>query len=178
VQAPRAGQDRFAQLGVERRFDLDAGVIEERYRELSRKLHPDRFAKADAKARVLSLQAATALNDAYRMLRDPVKRAEYLLSLEGIEIGENEAVDPELLGEVLELRETLADARSAGDSAGAAVLAGGVRARRDEAMAGVGRLFAEGGSLEEIKRRLVSIRYFQRFLDEEERARDEFVADQ
>src|SRR2546423_1889728 len=77
VQTPRAGADRFALLGVAPRFDVDERELDARYRELSRKLHPDRFARAPAKARMRSLQAATALNDAYRTLRDPIKRAEY-----------------------------------------------------------------------------------------------------
>jgi molecular chaperone HscB len=159
--------DHFARLELPRRHDLSADEIEAKYRELSRKWHPDRFARAAAKERVASLQAATALNDAYRVVKDPVKRAEHLLALEsGLAIAENEAVSPELLEEVLELREALAEV---GGGPGADELVARARARRDEAVASVARGFASGAAPADIKELLVTIRYFQRFLDEHER---------
>ena len=167
------GTDHFAQLGLPRRHDLTADEIEAKYRELSRKVHPDRFARAPARERVAALQAATAVNDAYRVLKDPVKRAEHLLALAGVTIAENEAVSPQLLDEVLELREALHDA----DAAAAAKLAAEVRARRDSAMAAVQGLFASGAEPAAIKEHLVAMRYFQRFLDEAE-SKHEPSADQ
>jgi molecular chaperone HscB len=161
VQAPRAGADKFALLGLTRGYAVDGEALERRFRELSRRLHPDRFAKAGAKERMLSLQASTALNDAYRVLRDPVKRAEYLLELAGARIGENDPVDPEFLMEMLELREA-----SPGKDHEA--LARDVRGRRDAALREVERLFASGGAPEAIKHQLTSMRYFQRFLNEME----------
>ena len=83
-----------------------------RDRELSRKWHPDRFAKADPRARRASLQRSVQLNEAWRVLKDPFKRAEYLLSLSGISLGKE--VPPALLMETLELREELAEAERQG----------------------------------------------------------------
>ena len=86
VQAPSPGtvRDKFAVLGLPRSFDLDEGQVDERFRALSRKLHPDRFARASAKERRFSLEQTTLLNDAYRTLRDPARRAEHLLELRGV----------------------------------------------------------------------------------------------
>ena len=79
-------EDHFAVLGVERRYDLDAGALEARYKDLSRKLHPDKFAKADPRARRAALQRTVQLNDAWRALKEPLKRAEYLLELGGVKL--------------------------------------------------------------------------------------------
>jgi molecular chaperone HscB len=169
-----AGVDRFAAMGFPRKFSLDAGELETRHRDLSRKLHPDRFAKADPKDRVASLQAATALNDAYRTLRSPVARAAYLLELEGMSPGDNDPVEPEFLMEIMELRETLSDAKEAGDTAQVTALEAAMRQRFDGAMARLADRFTrhelthDRQHLAEARRELVAIRYFQRFLDEAE----------
>jgi molecular chaperone HscB len=170
VQAPRG--DEFARLGVERRFELDAGELEARYRELSRKLHPDRFAKADARERMLSLQASTALNEAYRTLKQPVKRAERLLELAGAGLGDDDAVDQEFLIEILALREALLDAKLEGNQQAVQAMMADMRARRDAAMSEIARLFAVN-DLDGIKQRLIALRYFQRFLDEETRGQED-----
>src|SRR5689334_10487801 len=84
------GADFFAVLGLPRRFDLDLAEAERLYKELARRLHPDRFARADARARRASLARSVRVNDAWKTLRDPVRRAEYLLSLSGVEVGGEE----------------------------------------------------------------------------------------
>lgn len=153
--APPRLVDKFAALGVPRAYALDRELLDARYRDLSRRLHPDRFARATARERMLSLQAATSLNEAYRTLKDPVQRAEYLLELSGVKIGDNEPVDPELLEEMLDLRESGAEAA-------------GVAARRDAVWQAVERGFAAGAPLGEIKKGLVELRYLSRFLEERE----------
>jgi molecular chaperone HscB len=167
IQPPSASPDRFAILGVPRRFDLDGALLEERYHELSRRLHPDHFARAGARERMLSLSAATALNDAYRALRVPVKRAEHLLALAGVTVGEKEQADPAFLAEVLEWREGLAEAR--GDEPRVAAMEAEMIARRDAAMAEVAGLLDGEPAAEALaaaKGRLVAVRYMNRFLDE------------
>ena len=76
---------------------------------LSRKWHPDRFARASAEERQQALDASAILNDGYRALKDPIKRAEYLLKEHGFDIGEQQSKDvpPELLEEVFELNMAL-----------------------------------------------------------------------
>jgi molecular chaperone HscB len=156
--------DPFAALGVERRYDLSDAELEARFRDLSRKLHPDRFARASARERMLSLQAATTLNDAYRKLRHPIKRAEALLALGGHAIGEHDKVGGEFLAEMMELGEAIHDAKESGDPDELGRAVGVVRARRDAAMAEVPGLLARG-ELAGAKDQLIAIRYFDRLLE-------------
>src|SRR5687767_12186297 len=81
---PARGEDPFATLGLPRSFAVDADALERRYRALQRKLHPDRFALKPAAERRASLERATAVNEAYRVVKDPVRRAEALLALAGV----------------------------------------------------------------------------------------------
>src|SRR3984957_7438497 len=107
--------DPFAVLGIERRYDIDLGAVEKRHRELSRALHPDRYADAGAAERRLTLAKAVEVNEAWRTLRDPIARAEALFSLAGIAVGEQNEPQPSpaLLMEAMHRRE--AGARADGD---------------------------------------------------------------
>ncbi len=177
IQPPRV-VDKFTVLGVPKTFALGAAELEQRYRDLSRKLHPDRFAKASPEERMRSLQAATTLNEAHRTLKRDVPRAEYLLSLLGRQIDDNERVDPAFLMEVMELREGLAEAKAEGDARRVDAMGAEMRERRILALTKIAELFAtherSGGEslLDQIKAELVSLRYFQRFLDELEAGQD------
>ncbi len=87
ILPPDAGTDRLAVLGLPRRFEVDLGAAETAYKELSRQLHPDRFAKADPRARKAALARTVQLNDAWRTVKDPLRRADYLLELAGFSLG-------------------------------------------------------------------------------------------
>ena len=106
-------------LGIPRRLKLSLDELQNRYYELSRQLHPDRFMQKPEAEQQRALDMSSALNDAYRTLKDPVKRAQYLLSQEGFDIGEQRSKDvpPELLEEVFELNMALEEMRSGDDSA-------------------------------------------------------------
>jgi len=107
-------------LGIEgRRLNLDSDDLQRRFYDLSRLLHPDRFIRKPETERQYSLDATSILNDAYRTLRDPVRRAQYVLYQEGFEIGEQRSNDvpPELLEEVFELNMALEEMRGGDDSA-------------------------------------------------------------
>jgi molecular chaperone HscB len=177
VSTHGARADHFAVLGVERRYDLDAGALEGRYKDLSRKLHPDRFAKADPRAKRAALQRTVQLNEAWRALKEPLKRAEYLLELGGVKLATDDggarsggvAASPELLMEILELREELGEARAAHDDARVARMGEAMRARSDEAAARVAAGLSGAATaerLEDVARELVALRYYRRFLDE------------
>jgi len=103
--------DFFSFLGLPRKLNLDAADLERRYRTLSREFHPDYFYNAPAAERRASLERSSYLNDAYRTLRQPVTRVEYLLGLEGVGPGSTEdaaqKVPPALLEEVFTLNEEL-----------------------------------------------------------------------
>src|SRR5580700_7483211 len=126
--------DPFTTLGLPRRYDVDLRAVEKTHRELSRALHPDRYASAGATERRESLNKAADVNEAWRIVRDPVRRAEALFALAGVEVGETHEPkpDPELLMEVLEKREALADAKSARDAEKVRVLVGEMHERELE----------------------------------------------
>jgi molecular chaperone HscB len=111
--------DYYAVLGIARGLNLSLDDLQKRFYELSRELHPDRFMLKSEAERQRALDMSSALNDAYRTLKDPIKRAQYLLSLEGFDIGEQRSnnVPPELLEEVFELNMALEEMRGGDDSA-------------------------------------------------------------
>ena len=85
---PPAPVDYFTFFGLPRKLDLDVAALDKDFYELSRKLHPDLNAQAGSQEQEWSLQQSSLLNDAYRTLKDPIKRTEYLLKLEGVELEE------------------------------------------------------------------------------------------
>ena len=111
--------DYYELLGITRSLNLSLDDLQKRYYELSRQLHPDRFMQKPEVERQRALDMSSALNDAYRTLKDPIRRAQYLLSVEGFDIGEQRSKDvpPELLEEVFELNMALEEMRGGDDSA-------------------------------------------------------------
>src|SRR5713226_9779796 len=85
---PPVPADYFTFFGLPRKLNLDVGALEKDFYELSRKLHPDLNARSASKEQEWSLQQSSLLNDAYRTLKDPVRRTQYLLRLEGVELEE------------------------------------------------------------------------------------------
>jgi molecular chaperone HscB len=117
--------DYFAFLGVPRTLNPDAADLERRFRSLSRQFHPDFFYNASPAERRASLERSSYLNDAYRTLRNPIARAEYLLGLEGFSPrGESESANAKvpaaLLEEVFALNEELDEVRELRTSGAAA----------------------------------------------------------
>jgi molecular chaperone HscB len=124
---PPAPADYFSFFGLPRKLNLDTGALEREFYKLSRKLHPDVYARASGQEQGWSLQKSSQLNDAYRTLKDPIARTEYLLKLEGVQLEEQskaatdearqtgeqkkQVVPPELLEEVFELNMQLEEAR-------------------------------------------------------------------
>jgi molecular chaperone HscB len=118
----------FTFFGFPRKLNLDPAELEKEFYALSRRLHPDLFAQANAEERAWSLEQSSMLNDAYRTLKDPIKRTEYLLRLEGVELEEQskqatekaratgelkkQVVPPGLLEEVFELNMHLEELRN------------------------------------------------------------------
>jgi molecular chaperone HscB len=88
---PPIGGNYFSVFSLDPRLNLDVAALENEFHRLSRKLHPDRFARASETEQEWSLADTALLNDAYRTLKDPIRRTEYLLKLHGAEIGEEHA---------------------------------------------------------------------------------------
>ena len=112
--------DYFAFLGLPRKLTIESTDLERRFRELSRKFHPDYFYNASPTERLASLERSSYLNDAYRTLKNPATRIEHLLAIEGMPPVKSEEgaakVPPGLLEEVFELSEQLDEIRDARES--------------------------------------------------------------
>ena len=124
---PPVPVDYFTFFGFPRKLNVDIPLLEREFYSLSRKLHPDLYARADSREQEWSLEQSSLLNDAYRVLKDPIQRTEYLLRLEGVELEEQsktatekaratgqvkkQVVPPDLLEEVFELNMQLEELR-------------------------------------------------------------------
>jgi molecular chaperone HscB len=107
--------DYFAFFALPQKLQIDESSLEQRFHQLSWKLHPDNFVKTSEYERNLALERSSELNDAYRTLRDPISRVEYLLLRAGVrkEGTTKQQAPPELLEEVFELNESLDELREA-----------------------------------------------------------------
>lgn len=119
----------FEFFDLERKLQIDVVALEKQFYALSRRLHPDRFASKSSVEQAAALAESSLLNDAYRTLKDPILRTQYLLKLEGVELEEQskaatdaaratgtakkQVVPPELLEEVFELNMQLQEMRAA-----------------------------------------------------------------
>ena len=124
---PPVPVDYFSFFGLPPKLNVDVAALEKSFYELSRRLHPDLNARAGSQEQEWSLEQSSLLNDAYRTLRDPIKRTEYLLRLEGVELEEQsksateqaratgvmkkQIVPADLLEEVFELNMQLEELR-------------------------------------------------------------------
>ena len=124
---PPVPVDYFTFFGFPRKLNIDLACLEREFYVLSRKLHPDVYARGESREQEWSLQQSSLLNDAYRTLKDPIKRTEYLLRMEGVELEEQsktateharatgevkkQVVPPDLLEEVFELNMQLEELR-------------------------------------------------------------------
>jgi molecular chaperone HscB len=111
--------NHFEVFGLERRLGIDAEALQRRFYELSRRHHPDFHAGATPAKQAEALEASARLNAAYRTLRDPIARIDYLVRLEeGRETKEGAAdkpkAPPALLAEMFEIQEALAEAKAGG----------------------------------------------------------------
>lgn len=118
----------FAFFGLDRKLNLDIARLEKEFYQLSRNLHPDLHARMSPEEQAWSLEQSSLLNDAYRTLKDPIRRTQYLLSLEGVELEEQsknateqaratgqakkQIVPPDLLEEVFELNMQVEEMRA------------------------------------------------------------------
>ena len=152
--------DKFALLGVPQGFDEPEG-LDEKFRALSRTTHPDRVPPAE---RVKAAARMTELNDAYKTLKDPVRRAEHLLALKGVK--ETPRMSPEFLEQTLDDRERLDEAKASGEPLDE--MAAVVRERRDRTLAQVREIVTKNGDLREAAELLARMKYYARYLDEVE----------
>lgn len=138
--------DYFALFGLPARFTVDEAALDAAYRTVQSQAHPDRFAHAGDAERRVAMQWAAHANEAYRTLRQPLKRAIYLLSLRGIDIQaeNNTAMAPDFLMQQMEWREALQDAVQQRDAAALDALLRSLRQEKRERQSALGGLL-DGG---------------------------------
>lgn len=135
----------FDRLGLPRSFALNPAEIERNYLDRSRALHPDFHQMGSSAEQRASLELTAALNEAYATLRQPLRRAEYLLGLEGgPSAAEHKAMSPAFLEEMLDLRMEIEELRSAGpESPGRVALEEQLRQRQEAIVADLTQAFAK-----------------------------------
>jgi molecular chaperone HscB len=178
--------DPFATLGLPRRYDVDLAAVAQTHRDLSRALHPDKFVQAGASERRAALARAVEVNEAWRVVRDPIRRAEALLALAGARMREEgrhereervetQTTDPEFLLEMLEQREALAEAKEARDLVRVQAMARAIEARSNAVEKALGEGFARGEAAS-LAGKLGELKFYRRFLDEVSVIEDELAA--
>ena len=168
--------DPFEALGLEPTFALDVAVLEQRHRDLSRALHPDRHAASGAAERRMALGRAIEVNEAFRNLKDPVRRAEALLARRGVQSGEGKEppASPALLMEVMERREALAEIRLSKDQVALARLIAEVEQEERRVRGELEREFSvSADNSAEIVKKVGELRYYRRFLEEAQAIADD-----
>lgn len=180
----------FEALGIEARYDLDLKEVEKRHRELSVALHPDKFAAVGPSARREAIERAARVNEAWRIVKDPVRRAEALFELAGIKVGEtNEPkTDQAFLMDMMEMREALAEARDEKNLGKIRALADDAEKREKAVKEAISLAVARAPSAQIDKHLLVSalpklgeLRFYRRMLEDvsaiEETLSEQAVAD-
>ncbi|MCB9653495.1 MAG: Fe-S protein assembly co-chaperone HscB [Deltaproteobacteria bacterium] len=165
IQPLSSATTYFDLLELPRRFAVTSDVVDRAFRTKSKRVHPDRFGAHSSIERRLALDHTARINEAYRVLRSPAPRAEYLLSLEGVDIGREDArtENPALLMELLETQESIEAMR---DRHALVDEKARIEARRATILAGVGAYFDEGvGDRQDVVDALTELRYLSRILE-------------
>jgi len=173
--SPALPGDFFSVFSLDRKLVVDQGDLQRKFYELSRQYHPDRFANRAASEQTYALDFTAMLNDGFRVLKDPVRRAEYLLKLEGFDIGEQRSKDvpPELLEEVFELNMMLESAPDRPEIEEAKARFLGMQSDTDQELVKLGAKYDETGDravLSQIRAVLNRRRYIQNLLRDVDKA--------
>lgn len=168
VNPSRSEGSHFELLGVPRQFEIDSEQLEREYLSRAAAVHPDRVATGTSAQRREAMERSSEVNEAYRTLRDPVRRAEYLVKLGGIDLDSSDAVggapkmEQAFLIEMIERREQLEQAREQG---ALDQLRAKVEDELDDVLDDAVASLREG-DLRGASEKLVARRYLQRLVDE------------
>jgi molecular chaperone HscB len=154
--------DDFTLFGLPARFAQNRSELDQRWRELQSKVHPDRFAAEGAASQRVAMQWAVRVNEAYGRLKDPLARASYLCELRGAAINaeNNTAMPPAFLMQQMEWREGLDDART---QAAVEALDDTVSAFESQLLTDVGRLLDEQGNAAAAAEQVRALMFVNRF---------------
>ncbi|TFW27606.1 Fe-S protein assembly co-chaperone HscB [Massilia horti] len=160
-------QNHFELFQLPARFDVDQGALDAAYREVQARVHPDRFVNATDVEKRVAMQWATRANEAYQTLRNPMKRAQYLCEINGVDLKteSNTAMPMEFLMQQMEWREALDDARSGKDAEALDELDAQVRNERKQMLAQVGRQL-DAGDYETAAQGVRALMFLDKFGDE------------
>lgn len=171
--------NHFEVFGLAPGPDLDLPGLEQKLRALALEHHPDRAPAGDARARLRALERTTALNDAFKVLKDPVRRAVYLLKLKGVDLETDGPGRYQLptafLAEMLERREELEAATAKRDEALVQRLAASIRAELTAAL-GKAQAALRDDDVPTAAAHLGRVRYFTRFLEEVDAFEEELIS--
>ena len=172
-------ENYFQLFGLPVGFAVDAEALALRYRDLQRAAHPDRYAGASERERLLSVQQASLINEGYRTLKDPLARAAYLLELNGITLSDTDTrMDPLFLMEQMELREALEAAPRAADPHAALDQVRGIaEATERRLVEELAALFQQGdcAALQQAPERLRKLQFMRKLLDEVDAREDDLA---
>ncbi|MDR0248029.1 MAG: Fe-S protein assembly co-chaperone HscB [Burkholderiales bacterium] len=164
--------DYFALFGLPRRYALDEKVLNESYRALLARVHPDTVVLSDATAKRKAMEDAAYINEAYRILKDPVRRGDYLLQYYGgAPLGSNDALPVEFLSEQLEAREAADEAWRAGDRDSLETLLTSLTVAQQQRQKALAALFADEKTpspetLAIARQHVLSLQFLNRFADD------------
>jgi molecular chaperone HscB len=152
----------FELFGLPERFDQERGAIDDRWKELQREAHPDRFAGQGAAAQRVAMQWSVRINEAYRRLKEPMKRAAYLCELRGapIDAENNTAMPAQFLVEQMEWREALDEAQSQQDLD---ALDQQLNRARGQTLQRIAQLLDEEGDAAAAARQVRALMFIERF---------------
>ena len=160
-------QNHFDLFQIPQRFDIDQGQLDAAYRDVQGRVHPDRFVGATDTEKRVAMQWATRANEAYQTLKNPLKRARYLVELNGIDLQteSNTAMPMEFLMQQMEWREALGEARAAKDAQALDELDAQLKRERNERLAKIGREL-DDGRYEQAAQDVRALMFLDKFGDE------------
>jgi len=159
----------FELFGLEPRFRVDAALLDRAYRELQSDVHPDRHAAANEAQQRRALQSSARVNEAYRTLKNPVGRAEYLLSLHGGDNGDNGAdrsLDVDFLEQQLDRREQASEAADAQDCGALDALLRDLRTEVRDREQALGELIDGQGAWDEARVRVRELKFLTKLAED------------
>ncbi|MDZ4358619.1 MAG: Fe-S protein assembly co-chaperone HscB [Variovorax sp.] len=162
----------FQLFAVPASFTQDRAVLDARWKELQREVHPDRFAAQGAAAQRVAMQWSVRINEAYQRLKDPIRRASYLCELHGAPLNaeNNTAMPGAFLMQQMEWREALDDAR---DIAAVEVLQADVESTRARALSSLDWLIDEKGDYPGAVQQVRALMFIERFGEDVEKKFDQ-----
>jgi molecular chaperone HscB len=160
-------QNHFELFHLPVRFDVDMAALNAAYHEVQGRVHPDKFAHAGDTEKRVAMQWATRANEAYQMLKHPLKRATYLCELNGVDLQteSNTAMPPAFLMQQMEWREALDEARAENDIAALEQLDDEMRSVRKQKLERVGSLI-DGGDFEQAAQEVRQLMFLEKFGEE------------